>query len=53
PNGRPQQLTTDLKGFWENTYPEVRKELRGRYPRHHWPEDPTQAPATSSRNKSR
>jgi ATP-dependent helicase HrpB len=40
PNGRPVQLTTDLKSFWERTYPEVRKELRGRYPKHRWPEEP-------------
>jgi ATP-dependent helicase HrpB len=38
PNGRPVQLTTDLKSFWERTYPEVRRELRGRYPKHRWPE---------------
>jgi ATP-dependent helicase HrpB len=50
PNGRPVQLTTDLRSFWERTYPEVRKELRGRYPRHRWPENPlgpaSKAPAT-------
>jgi ATP-dependent helicase HrpB len=46
PNGRPVQTTTDLRSFWERTYPEVRKELRGRYPRHPWPEDPWTAPAT-------
>jgi ATP-dependent helicase HrpB len=46
PNGRPVQTTQDLKSFWERTYPEVRKELRGRYPRHPWPEDPWTAPAT-------
>jgi ATP-dependent helicase HrpB len=46
PNGRPVQTTQDLKSFWERTYPEVRKELRGRYPRHPWPEDPWNAPAT-------
>jgi ATP-dependent helicase HrpB len=40
PNGRPVQMTTDLRSFWERTYPEVRKELRGRYPRHRWPENP-------------
>jgi ATP-dependent helicase HrpB len=38
PNGRPVQLTRDLRSFWRNTYPEVRKELRARYPKHAWPE---------------
>jgi len=46
PNGRPVQTTRDLRSFWENTYPQVRKELRGRYPRHPWPEDPWTAKAT-------
>lgn len=41
PNQRPVQLTTDLAGFWERTYPSVRRELSRRYPRHPWPEDPT------------
>jgi ATP-dependent helicase HrpB len=40
PNGRPVQITQDLRSFWERTYPEVRRELRRRYPRHAWPEDP-------------
>jgi ATP-dependent helicase HrpB len=43
PNYRPQQVTDDLASFWENTYPQVRKELRARYPRHAWPEDPCNA----------
>jgi ATP-dependent helicase HrpB len=45
PNYRPQQITRDLASFWKNTYPEVRKELRRRYPKHSWPEDPLTARA--------
>jgi ATP-dependent helicase HrpB len=45
PNQRPQQVTDDLASFWNNTYQVVRKELRIRYPRHAWPEDPWNAPA--------
>lgn len=51
PNARPVQTTRDLKSFWERTYPEVRKELRGRYPRHPWPEDPWNAPPTHRTKK--
>jgi ATP-dependent helicase HrpB len=45
PSGRPQQVTDDLASFWKNTYPEVRKELKRRYPKHAWPEDPWTARA--------
>ena len=43
PNGRPAQVTMDLASFWADTWQEVRKDLRGRYPRHSWPEDPSEA----------
>ncbi len=46
PAQRPVQVTQDLAGFWDNTYAEVRKDLRGRYPKHAWPEDPRVAPPT-------
>jgi ATP-dependent helicase HrpB len=44
PNNRPQQITDDLASFWANTYAQVRKDLRARYPKHAWPEDPRTAP---------
>ncbi len=46
PAGRPIQVTQDLRSFWERTYPEVKKELKGRYPKHPWPDDPWSAVAT-------
>ena len=45
PNHRPQQVTSDLESFWKTTYHEVRKELRRRYPKHSWPDDPLTARA--------
>lgn len=44
PNFRPVQVTRDIVSFWKNGYPEVRKELRSRYPKHSWPDDPFTAP---------
>jgi ATP-dependent helicase HrpB len=53
PNGRPVQVTADLKSFWTTGYPEVRKALRARYPRHPWPEDPWTAIPTHRTTKRR
>lgn len=52
PAGRPIQVTQDLKGFWDGSYHQVKKELKGRYPKHPWPDDPWSAPPTR-RVKSR
>ncbi|WP_110933016.1 ATP-dependent helicase HrpB [Paenibacillus bouchesdurhonensis] len=46
PAGRPVQVTADLRSFWHNAYFEVKKDLKGRYPKHYWPEDPLLATAT-------
>jgi ATP-dependent helicase HrpB len=53
PNYRPQQVTDDLASFWANTYPQVRKELRARYPKHAWPEDPYAAAPESRPRRNR
>ncbi len=53
PAQRPVQITADLASFWANGYAEVRKDLRGRYPKHHWPEDPTTAIASRRTLKPR
>jgi ATP-dependent helicase HrpB len=47
PAGRPVQVTRDIAGFWRTTYFEVRKDLKGRYPKHHWPDNPLEAEPTS------
>lgn len=47
PASRPIQITRDLKSFWDNTYIEVKKDLKGRYPKHHWPENPYDAIPTN------
>jgi ATP-dependent helicase HrpB len=46
PAGRPIQVTKDLSGFWAGSWAEVRKDLRGRYPKHPWPDNPLDAPPT-------
>lgn len=51
PAQRPLQITADLASFWANAYADVRKDMRGRYPRHYWPEDPQQAEPTRSVRK--
>ncbi|MBT8355051.1 MAG: ATP-dependent helicase HrpB [Desulfofustis sp.] len=52
PAQRPLQVTSDLAGFWQRTYPEIRKELKGRYPKHFWPDDPLAAVATRQTKKN-
>jgi ATP-dependent helicase HrpB len=51
PAGRPIQITADLRNFWDKVYPEVKKELKGRYPKHPWPDDPWSAVPTRHAKK--
>jgi ATP-dependent helicase HrpB len=52
PAGRIMQVTKDLESFWKNTYEQVKKDLKGRYPKHYWPDDPFAAIATNKTKKS-
>ena len=52
PAMRPIQITYDLESFWKNSYNEIRKELRGKYKRHYWPQDPYEAIATNKTKKN-
>ena len=51
PAQRPLQTTDDLIGFWQGSYRQIQKEMKGRYPRHFWPDDPANAPATATIKK--
>jgi ATP-dependent helicase HrpB len=53
PAGRPVQITRDLAGFWQTGYQVVKRELKGRYPKHFWPDDPLRAAPTATVKKSR
>jgi ATP-dependent helicase HrpB len=53
PSQRPVQVTRDLASFWRNAYFEVKKDLKGRYPKHYWPDDPLHAlPTNRARPKA-
>jgi ATP-dependent helicase HrpB len=51
PAQRPLQTTDDLIGFWQGSYKQIQKEMKGRYPRHFWPDDPANSPATATIKK--
>ena len=53
PAQRPVQVTADLASFWRDAYFDVRKDMRGRYPKHHWPEDPLTATPTARAKRRR
>ena len=53
PSQRPLQITQDLAGFWRTGYQEVKREMKGRYPKHPWPDDPLRATATRHTKKTR
>lgn len=53
PARRPLQITADLAGFWQNSYPEIKKEMKGRYPKHPWPDDPLQSMPTKRLKKKK
>jgi len=53
PAGRPVQITSDLASFWKNQWPVVRSELKGRYPKHYWPENPSEAKPSLKTGKKR
>jgi ATP-dependent helicase HrpB len=51
PAGRPLQITQDLAGFWRTSYHDVKKDMKGRYPKHPWPDNPLEAIATRKTKK--
>ena len=51
PAQRPVQITQDLANFWDDTYYDVRRDMRGRYPKHYWPDDPLSATPTAKSKK--
>jgi ATP-dependent helicase HrpB len=52
PSRQPLQKTADLASFWQNAYQDVKKEMKGRYPKHYWPDDPLQAMPTNKTKKA-